>query len=70
MCLDLERIDMTPTNKLRFVEREDRQWVDDRTYNIRKIRVLQQWWEDSRHDIHWIDGTPGEWRDVPMEDVK
>jgi hypothetical protein len=58
---------MNPTNKLRFVEREQKQWVDDRTYNVRTIRVLQQWWEDNRHDIHWVDGAPGEWRDVPLE---
>jgi hypothetical protein len=56
---------MTPTNRLRFVEREDRQWVDDRTYNVRKIRVLQQWWE-----VECPDGMYyGEWRDVPLEEA-
>lgn len=52
---------MTPTFKLRFVERF-RPIVG--TNHGGKIRVLQQWWAIER------DGqiTPtGEWRDVPME---
>jgi hypothetical protein len=51
----------TPTNKLRFVEREERHWQDDRTYNVRRVRILQQWWEPA----FFIE--PGEWRDVPVE---
>lgn len=60
---------MTPTNKLRFVERE----VLDETLSTRgiginkTIRVLQQWWEDQSTDVHWVNGNPGEWRDVPLE---
>jgi hypothetical protein len=67
---------MTPTNKLRFVERlipapEHGEGIGKRT------RILQQWWEDrnitlSIH-IEDKDGNPlpspnrGEWRDVPVE---
>jgi hypothetical protein len=37
---------MTPTNRLRFVEREDRRLFDaPNTYRITKVRILQQWWE-------------------------
>ncbi len=53
---------MTPTNKLRFVEREI-----SVTQIITHKKVLQQWWEDRRHDIHWTNGAPGEWRDIPLE---
>ena len=59
---------MTPTNKLRFVEREAptfRQEVGCVT--TRTVRILQQWWEDNSHGIHWVNGAPGEWRDVPVE---
>ena len=44
---------MTPTNKLRFVERH---------YPDATIRVLQQWWG------YEIDESIGEWRDVPLEE--
>jgi len=54
---------MTPTNRLRFLERVVP--VDDEI--ARTERVLQQWWEDRSTDVHWVDGNPGEWRDVPME---
>jgi hypothetical protein len=49
---------MTPTFKLRFVERD---------LGYTKIRVLQQWWEKKQwaHDDWIIVG--GEWRDVPLE---
>jgi hypothetical protein len=50
---------MTPTSKLRFVERD---------LGYTKIRVLQQWWEEKQwaHDVWIIFG--GEWRDVPLEE--
>ena len=57
---------MTPTNKLRFVEREIHVTVEP-MLNIttgKTIRILQQWWAVER------DGqiTPtGEWRDIPVE---
>lgn len=44
---------MTPTNKLRFVERR---------YPDVTIRVLQQWWISKNNPVD------GEWRDVPLEE--
>jgi hypothetical protein len=32
------------------------------------VRILQQWWEDNSTDIHWVNGNPGEWRDIPLEE--
>ena len=50
---------MTPTNELRFVERE----VYDETtdFNGHTVRVLQQKWVDLRGDYK------PEWRDVSIE---
>ena len=59
---------MTPTNKLRFVEREAREYYDEGFARVFKQRVLQQWWEDQSTDMYWANGNPGEWRDVPLED--
>ena len=66
---------MTPTPKLRFVERGV--WVNVQAHNqygdqgttskYVKKTILQQWWEDNSTDIHWVNGNPGEWRDVPLE---
>ena len=53
---------MTPTNKLRLVERAVPS--TGANYPIQIVRILQQWWAVER------DGqvTPaGEWRDVPVE---
>ncbi len=47
----------TPTNNLRFVERE----VPCGDGCSKTIRVLQQWWEPA------FFTEPGEWRDVPVE---
>ena len=47
---------MTPTNKLRFVERENKIGSMIATY-----KILQQWWEHTE----W--NAEGEWRDVPVE---
>lgn len=56
---------MTPTNELRFVERE----IHEYDWSVKTIRVLQQ---------KWVDETTlslyqpiFEWRDVPLvkEDV-
>jgi len=49
---------MTPTLKLRFVERE-------LPYpEVKIVRTLQQWWEEKTlPDVFF----PGEWRDVPVE---
>ena len=54
---------MNPTNKLRFVEREetiDGFSIDDIPV-IRSVRVLQQWWINKHSPVD------GEWRDVPLE---
>lgn len=60
---------MTPTPKLRFVER--RVYVNKSVRNyyvgegtiseLVKKTILQQWWEHTE----W--NAPGEWRDVPLE---
>ena len=61
---------MTPTTKLRFVEREieTHRYSDYGDYAATaKVRILQQWWEDQSTDVHWVNGNPGKWRDVPLE---
>jgi hypothetical protein len=65
---------MTPTNKLRFVEREetfDGFSVDDHSV-VRTVRVLQQWWEPpcprGWTTTHPGSAWTGEWRDVPLEE--
>jgi hypothetical protein len=63
---------MTPTFKLRFIERV----VPALEYgeNMGKtVRILQQWWEKSvTLNLGWTGDMPiglakGEWRDVPIE---
>lgn len=55
---------MTPTNKLRFVERgEYKHWLTGRVAIVKPIRVLQQWWEPDYQG----GAEHGEWRDVPLE---
>ena len=67
---------MTPTPKLRFVERKV--YVSKPAYNtygdrgevseLVKKTILQQWWEPERNIIDMVAGkTQGEWRDVPLE---
>ena len=73
---------MTPTNKLRFVEREVEREAPTFSQvfgcvTTRTVRILQQWWEDRNImlTVHITDqdGNPvpsptrGEWRDVPVE---
>lgn len=65
---------MTPTNKLRFVERQIKLpdfYVNPNTMKPlhQTISILQQWWEDSNPLMRglWKDGHGGEWRDVPVE---
>jgi hypothetical protein len=50
---------MTPTPKLRFVERVIAVPATDG--EGRTVRILQQWWEHTE----W--NAPGEWRDVRLE---
>lgn len=61
--------EMTPTMKLRFVERKITESFDSGEPNfavIRITKILQQWWEVPDVDIP----DCGEWRDVPVEDEK
>ena len=54
---------MTPTPKLRFVERDD-----ETSWTPKTVRILQQWWEPEKNIIDMVAGkTQGEWRDVPLE---
>ena len=60
---------MTPTPKLRFVEREIQVPVEP-MLNIttgKTVRILQQLWEKKEwaHDIEIV--VDSEWRDVPLE---
>lgn len=63
---------MTPTPKLRFVERKkliqtETQYTAE-TWQI--IRILQQWWEKdiaSQYTAAIAGDSSGEWRDVPIE---
>ena len=59
---------MTPTPKLRFVERDSYSRNGEHFVMPLKIRVLQQWWqvEDIAYAWH-TNGRDGEWRDVPLE---
>ena len=66
---------MTPTPKLRFVERHvyvekpiQDLYIGQKTITERvKKTILQQWWED--REWYNISGGAyyGEWRDVPIE---
>ena len=55
---------MTPTPKLRFVERDD-----ETSWTPKTVRILQQWWEPERNIIDAVaeKKTQGEWRDIPLE---
>jgi hypothetical protein len=55
---------MTPTPKLRFVERTVFVFV----CTPKTVRILQQWWDAEHNIIDRAAGkTHGEWRDVPIE---
>ena len=60
---------MTPTNKLRFVERKVpgrmiESGAGHYTSEMLVVHVLQQWWEP-----HYPGSAmQGEWRDVPLEE--
>ena len=66
---------MTPTPKLRFVEREILvpYELQKNTTQTKAVRILQQWWEKSvTINLGWTGDMPlrkaeGEWRDVPIE---
>lgn len=69
---------MTPTNHIRFIERRVQLDPFYKTVNTRgeiapafaTQRVLQQWWHTTQVDVFLRSspsGSPGEWRDVPVE---
>ena len=64
---------MTPTPKLRFVERDSYSRNGEHFREPHKVRILQQWWEKSMTiNLGWTGDMPlrkaeGEWRDVPLE---
>ena len=64
---------MTPTNKLRFVERESYTKNGECFITPYTYRILQQWWESTNTiNLGWTCEIPvgpstGEWRDVPIE---
>lgn len=62
---------MTPTPKLRFVEREVQVPVQgDFVVTYKTVRILQQWWEKdiaSQYTAAIAGDSSGEWRDVPIE---
>ncbi len=56
---------MTPTTRLRFVEREITVPLRDgggMFAEYKKVRILQQWFE-----LNSFGEVSGEWRDVPVE---
>jgi hypothetical protein len=53
---------MTPTPKLRFVERESHYSNGKYFMQPRRVQILQQWWDNEYNSL-----PPGEWRDVPLE---
>lgn len=57
---------MTPTNKLRFVERFHQTGMDGSGATGVKIRILQQWWTVTG-TLPEFQHQYGEWRDVPIE---
>lgn len=59
---------MTPTPKLRFVERESHSRNGEHFVMPIKIRVLQQLWMPTNEPYEeWLKVKDGEWRDVPLE---
>jgi len=63
---------MTPTSRLRFVEREiSNPYEFELGKHImltKTIRILQQWWEPEYNVIDMVvDKKTGQWRDVPIE---
>ena len=58
---------MTPTPKLRFIEREVRIPICEGISRCEHHKFLQQWWEQP-DSFDMITAHPvGEWRDVPLE---
>ena len=65
---------MSPTTKLRFVERTVQVPFQDYkdVTESKTVHILQQWWEQSNTmNLGWgeipLGEAKGEWRDVPLE---
>jgi hypothetical protein len=59
---------MTPTPKLRFVERDSYSKNGEHFVEPFKVRILQQWWAaQGASDNEVKYELNGEWRDVPLE---
>ena len=59
---------MTPTPKLRFIERDSYSRNGEHFLEPHKVRILQQWWEVEQNIIDRAAGKAhGEWRDVLLE---
>jgi hypothetical protein len=62
---------MKPTNNLRFTERDVVVATSGDIGAIKKLRILQQWWaSDPDNLMDWTLKQNGEWRDVPVEELK
>jgi len=57
---------MTPTNKLRWLNKFETVEPYEGSGGKRPVRVLQQWWEDQSTDVFWVNGNRGEWRNVEV----
>ena len=59
---------MTPTPKLRFIERDSYSKNGEHFVEPFKVRILQQWWAPEGATENEIRlELAGEWRDVPLE---
>jgi len=59
---------MTPTPKLRFVERDSYSRNGEHFREPHKVRILQQWWKvENVTDALHNNVIDGEWRDIPLE---
>ena len=60
---------MTPTTKLRFIERDSYSHNGEHFREPHKVRILQQFWMPSDETYEdWLKVKNGEWRDIPLED--
>jgi hypothetical protein len=62
---------MTPTSRLRFVERLVP--MPEHGGYLKTVRSLQQWWMPTRtfsdgYGYQTVELEGGEWRDVPLEE--
>lgn len=69
----VQEVEMTPTNKLRFVKRfvpiHGEPHGPNGAVGVSKM-ILQQWWNKVQlTESGWLPVEGGEWRDVPTEEV-